>query len=495
MKGGLQSPPFLFSIYASLFMLITISTTHQPATDLGYLLHKHPDKVQTFSLSFGDAHVFYPVSSPETCTAALLLDINPFALTGRGRRERTAEPLADYVSDRPYAAASFLSVAFSEVFRSALNGICKDKPDAAKVEMPIDIFIPTVATRGGTSLLKRLFEPLGYTLDIQSFSFNENFPEWGESPYYSVRFSVQATLQRVLSHFYVLLPVLDNHKHYWINEQEVQKLLKHGESWLASHPEKELIATRYLSYRRVLVRSALDALLDDENPDAAEELSAQTALTEEKLEQQTAREKKGTLNDERLDTVMATLKSLGAKTVLDVGCGEGKLIKKLALESSLQKITGMDVSHHVLSRAQETLDKMHLATALRERISFLHGSLTYRDTRLIGYDAITAVEVIEHLDLSRLDAFERMVFGVAAPKAVILTTPNAEYNVKFSGLPKGKFRHRDHRFEWTRAEFQQYAAAVALRFGYAVSFHAIGDRDDSLGAPTQMAIFTKPVSN
>jgi 3' terminal RNA ribose 2'-O-methyltransferase Hen1 len=121
----------------------------------------------------------------------------------------------------------------------------------------------------------------------------------------------------------------------------------------------------------------------------------------------------------------------------------------------------------------------------------MQGSLTYRDKRLAGYDAATVIEVIEHLDPPRLSAFERVLFEFAKPGAVVMTTPNVEYNVKFEGLPAGKLRHKDHRFEWTRNEFQNWATGVATRFGYSVRFAPIGPEDEVAGPPTQMAVFTR----
>jgi 3' terminal RNA ribose 2'-O-methyltransferase Hen1 len=131
-----------------------------------------------------------------------------------------------------------------------------------------------------------------------------------------------------------------------------------------------------------------------------------------------------------------------------------------------------------------------LAPSQRQRVHLLHGALTYRDARLSGYDAAAVVEVIEHLDPDRLAAFERVLFGCARPQTVVVTTPNQEYNVKFPALPAGRLRHADHRFEWTRQEFQAWAERVAEQYGYRVRVQAIGEDDPVLGPPTQMGVFT-----
>jgi 3' terminal RNA ribose 2'-O-methyltransferase Hen1 len=461
-------------------MLLTITTTHRPATDLGYLLHKRPHRVQSFPLSFGQAHVFYPEASPERCTAALLLDVDPVGLV-RDRRGPGGDGglLEQYVNDRPYVASSFLSVALAQVFGSALSGRCKDRPELAETPLPLDARLAVLPCRGGETFLRRLFEPLGYTVSATRHPLDEQFPTWGEGPYHTVTLNATRRLHELLSHLYVLVPVLDNDKHYWVGDAEVDKLLRHGEGWLAAHPEREQIARRYLKHRHHLARAALERLLEEDTGEAEETQAREEEVLEERV----------SLNEQRLAAVAAALKDSGARRVLDLGCGEGKLLRRLVQEPAFEEIVGVDVSNRALEIARERLDR--LPERLRERVKLLHSALTYRDRRLNGYDAAAVVEVIEHLDPPRLSAFERVLFEFARPKTVVLTTPNAEYNVKFEGLPAGKFRHKDHRFEWTRAEFQAWANAVAGRFGSTVRFLPVGPEDTAVGPPTQMAVLQK----
>jgi 3' terminal RNA ribose 2'-O-methyltransferase Hen1 len=463
-------------------MLLTITTTHPPATDLGYLLHKNPARAQSFPLSFGQAHVFYPEATAERCTAALLLDVDPVGLV-RERRGPAGEGgrLDQYVNDRPYVATSFLSVAIAQVYGSALSGRCKDRPDLADTPIPLQAKLAVLPCRGGEAFLRRLFEPLGYAVTARRHPLDERFPEWGEAPYFTVELSACHRLHDLLSHLYVLVPVLDNDKHYWVAEAEVEKLLRHGEGWLAAHPEREQIARRYLKHQTKLTRSALARLVDDEeDPDAAEAAHDQD---------EAAVERRISLNEQRLAAVVAELRASGARRVLDLGCGEGRLIRLLLDDPAFAEIVGVDVSVRALEVARERLARLPEKRA--ERVRLLQGSLTYRDRRLSGYDAAAVVEVIEHLDPPRLSAFERVLFEFARPQVVVLTTPNAEYNVKFDGLPAGRFRHRDHRFEWTRAEFRSWAEVAAGRFGYAVRFAPVGPEDEAIGPPTQMGIFTR----
>lgn len=453
-------------------MLLTITSNQPPATDLGYLLHKNPARAQSFELSFGQAHVFYPEASSERCTAALLLDVDPVGLVRGGDRT-----LRQYVNDRPYVASSFLSVAISRVFGTALAGKSKDRPELAETPLPLRARISVLPCHGGEDLLRRLFEPLGYQVSAEGHLLDEEFPEWGESPYYTVELSGVVRLRDLLRHLYVLVPVLDDEKHYWVGDEEVEKLLRSGGEWLARHPERALISERYLKHQGRLAREALLRLMEDEE------------MEEGGDRQEEAVEERISLGQQRLGAVLAALKSSGARRVLDLGCGEGKLLAALVNDRSFEEILGMDASARSLEIARDRLRLDRLPPDQRGCVTLIQGSLTYRDRRLAGYDAAAVVEVVEHLDAPRLPVFERVLFGHARPKTVVLTTPNAEYNANFETMPTGKFRHRDHRFEWTRKEFRAWAADVAERFGYAARFVPVGPEDPATGPPTQMAVF------
>lgn len=465
-------------------MLLTIATTRAPATDLGWLLHKHPAKVQSFELSFGRAHVFYPEATDDRCTAALLLEADPVGLA-RANRGTGNELLAQYVNDRPYVASSFLSVAIAQVYGSALAGSCKPRPELAEEPLPLVARITALpCRRGGEPFLRKLFEPLGYDVRATRHPLDEQFPEWGESPYFTVELRAPTRLADLLSHLYVLVPVLDDEKHYWVSADEVEKLLKHGEGWLNAHPEKGQIAARYLRRQQKLVRSALAGLARDDATDP-DEAAAEHDLAEERLEANVS------LHERRLAAVLAELQAAGAKRVLDLGCGEDKLLRLLAADPRFTEVVGVDVSARSLEIARQRLDRARLPDGARARVKLLHGSLTYRDARLSAFDAAAVVEVIEHLDPPRLEAFAAALFGCARPGAVVLTTPNREYNVKFEGLPAGKFRHADHRFEWTRAEFAAWCESACARYGYTARLAPLGDPDPQLGGPSQMAVFTR----
>jgi 3' terminal RNA ribose 2'-O-methyltransferase Hen1 len=461
-------------------MLLTLTLTHPPATDLGFLLGKNPARVQSFPLSFGQAHVFYPEVSAERCTAALLLDVDPVGLV-RNRRGPAGDGglLDQYVNDRPFVASSFLSVAIAQVYGSALAGRSKERPELTEARLPLSARLAVVPCRGGERFLRALFEPLGYTVEAQRHPLDEQFPQWGPSPYCTVTLSATCRLADLLSHLYVLVPVLDNEKHYWVSDDEVDKLLRHGDGWLAGHPCRDEITRRYLKHQGTLARAALARLVEERETGSGCGEDGEAGDTEVKVK----------LNEQRLAAVQAALKEHIARRVLDLGCGEGKLLRALLHDPSFTEVVGVDVSSRAVELARQRLERFPEEVQARARI--LHGSLMYRDERLHGFDAAAVVEVIEHLDPPRLAAFERVVFQFARPGVVVLTTPNREHNVRFETLPAGALRHADHRFEWTRAEFQAWANRVAATFAYRVTFRPVGPDDSELGPPTQMGVFVR----
>ena len=467
-------------------MILQITTTHKPATDLGYLLHKNPGRLHSVEMPFGQAHVFYSEASEERCVANLALEVDPVGLV-RNRKGPSAEGgmMDQYVNDRPYAAGSFFCTAMKKLFGTAMTGRSKERPDLAEAAIPLQVRLPVVACRGGEALVRRLFEPLGYEVEVQAIALDEHFPEWGDSPYLDLRLKQSIQVNRLLRHLYVLIPVLDNEKHYWVDSDEIDKLLRSGEGWLQDHPAKEEIAKRYLRNQRNLTREALARLAVDEGEPDPDARDIENQEAEEKVE------KPISLHQARLKEVFEALKTSGAKRVLDLGCGEGRLLGMLLPYAGFEEVVGVDVSYWSLEKAQQRLRLDRMPERVAKKLKLLHGSLVYRDARLAGFDAAAVVEVVEHLDVPRLAAFERVLFEFARPSTVVMTTPNREYNALFPTLPVGKLRHKDHRFEWTRAEFAAWGEGVAARHGYSFTRTDIGPLDETAGAPTQMGVFQR----
>ncbi len=479
-------------------MLLTITAEGENAAALSFLMHKHPDKLQQVELSVGTAYIFYPECKKEKVTAALLLDIDPIGMVRNAKNFAGKDfLLGQYVNDRPYVASSFMSSAISKAFSSAMNGSCKEHPEFIDMPLALTAKISVLpAPRGGELLIKRLFEPLGYTVEAERHLLDTQFSEWGYGKYFTLTLKNTLPLKDLLSHLYVLIPVLDTEKHYFITQNEVEKLLQKGKGWLDQHPEREIIVSRYLINLKSLVRSAFEVLQAVEDgiiPDTDNE-AEQDELT--KIEDTAAahtqlqKVKKERLHDIRLKLVAEKLKQSGAASVIDLGCGDGKLLRLLLKEKQFTRIAGADVSYSELEKSQDKLHWNEMPEKQRERLSLFQSSLTYRDKRFSGFDAAAVVEVIEHLDPNRLPALEKSLFTYAKPQTIVLTTPNREYNVRYENLSAGKVRHSDHRFEWTRSEFEAWAERVARENNYTVAFFPVGEEEENIGAPSQMAVFT-----
>lgn len=463
-------------------MLLTITYEGHNTQELGYLLHKNPERAQQFELNYGKAYVFYPEVGDERTTAALLLDINPIDLA-RGKLGSAEGGLFDYVNDRPYASTSFMSTVISRVFGTAMSGRCEKRQALADRAIRLTARIFSLKDGGDEDLAAQLFEPLGYAVHTERAALDSSFPEWGISPYINLTLSGEVKLSVLLNQLYVLIPVFDRQKHYYIAEAEIRKLLDHGEGWLANHPYREKIAQRYFSARKSYARRALDILLADEvGPEETAECGEEAA--EE-------REERAPLNALRMEAVKNAVLASGASSVIDLGCGECRLTALLLNEPQIKRVTACDVSVSALEKAAQRLRTDRMPTYKKNKLTLMQASLTYKDKRFEGFDCACVVEVIEHIEPARIPAFERAVFEFASPKTVILTTPNREYNANYEKLDAASLRHGDHRFEWTRAEFRAWTERVCAKFGYCCEISEIGDADERLGAPTQMGVFTK----
>ena len=479
-------------------VLLTLTTTREPATDLGYLLVKHPDRRHEFEVATGTAYVFFPEATPQRCTAALILDTDPARLVAMGRGRHASAPdgftLGRYVNDRPYAASSLLAAALNRVFRSAIRGESRDRPDLAGQALPLTVRIPVLRCRGGAEVAQRLFAPLGWTVTTRPIPLDQTQPQWGESRYVDLTLAGEVRVSDALRHLYVLLPVLDDAKHYWVAPDEVDKLVRAGGDWLAGHPERDLITGRYLRHRRALQQAAnerldaLEAAEDKPDSDSVDAWPEPAAAADEEADLPPTFDRVP-LARQRRQAVIAALAEAGAGRVLDLGCGSGALIDDLRALKSVTEIVGVDVSLGVLRLAERRLRLDRAPERQRGRVRLLQSALTYTDDRLVGFDAAVLMEVIEHIDEARLDALAAAVFGHARPSTVVVTTPNVEFNARYQGLPEGKLRHHDHRFEWNRSQFAAWTAGVADRYRYQVELRGVGEPDPQLGPPTQMAIF------
>ncbi len=473
-------------------MLLTITYKGHNTQDLGYLLYKNPYRAQSFEMPFGKAYVFYPEVSDEKTTAALLLDINPIDLA-RGKLGSSEGGLFDYVNDRPYVSSSFMSTTLIKVLGTAMKGTCTKKQELADTPINLTACVHMLPCRGSADLPYEIFEPLGYMVETKTSVLDEKFSEWGNSPYIDLTISGTVTLSNLLNHLYVLIPVFDKQKHYYINEDEIEKLMLHGEGWLASHPLRNLIVSRYFARKKRYAAMAIDRLIENEPVDAddfgesAGENDSDPALPAD------IKEKRNTLNTMRLEAVKTAVLESGSSSVIDLGCGECRLTAMLLAEKQIKRIGAADVSVRALEKAKQHLHFDDMSPDKKNKLTLMQASLTYKDPRFSGYDTACVVEVIEHLDPQRIAAFERVLFEYAAPNTVIITTPNKEYNLHYENLYEGDLRHGDHRFEWSREDFKKWTGHVCDAFGYSVEISGIGDADEEFGTPTQMGVFKKCV--
>lgn len=450
-------------------MILKLALLQEPSSDLGYLLHKNPTRLHEAEFSFGKGTVVFRKDENQQFECAVILEIDAVGLV------RSGATYDQYVNDRPYTANSFLSSAISEFFSTAMSGRSKEKQDLADANLPYRFELPVVRCRGGESAIRSLFEPLGYELAIESVG----------SKFFKLTGKYAGQIRDFLTHLYILIPVMDDDKHYFVDRNEIDKLFGRAERWLPTHPLRETITRRYLRYDRILTREAVERLSEfDVTQDEDSEVEEVDTTVE--IEQQP----KLSVHDHRLQTVCDTLKNLGVTTVADLGCGEGKLLRILARERQFKKLLGMDVCLRSLDYAERRLGLKDATQQKRDRIRLIHGSLMYRDERIHGFEAAALVEVIEHMDLPRLAHFEQVLFAFARPSYAVITTPNQEYNAVFENSEE-KMRHDDHRFEWTREEFRMWCESIQARFGYSFEISGIGEPHPEFGALTQMAVFRK----
>lgn len=445
-------------------MILKFALLHEPSSDVGYLLHKNPSRLHEAEFSFGKGVVAFREIERQT-EVALIIDVDAVGLV------RGGATYDQYVNDRPYTANSFLSSAMTEFFSTAMSGRSKERQDLADTELPFRFELAVVRARGGEESIRELFEPLGYELNIDHVG----------AKHFRIEGTFTGLIRDFLSQLYILIPVMDNDKHYYVSRDEVTKLFKRAERWLPTHPSRELISRRYLRYDKILTREAI-LRLEEFDPEVEE------VNVEEPVEKPT---KKVTLHTQRLEAAVAKLLETGAQSVADLGCGEGRLLQLLVKQRQFRRILGMDVCLRSLDMAERRLNLKEANERLRERLKLIHGSLMYRDDRLGGYDAAAVVEVIEHMDIPRLEAFERVLFECARPQYVVLTTPNREYNAVFEGMEEDTMRHDDHRFEWTREEFRTWCEKIQSRYGYRFGISGVGPDHEVFGAPSQMAVFNK----
>ena len=265
-----------------------------------------------------------------------------------------------------------LAVALGKAFRTALAGRCDARPELVGVPLDLEVHVPAVPCDGGDDLVRRLFEPLGWTVSADPVPLDETVPRWGASRYVDLRLTASQVLSRALSHLYVLLPVLDGRKHYWVSGDEVDKLVRAGGDWLSAHPERELVLRRALAGQRRLVDDAVARLteLDDQSPAELEVAESESGVHRTPLVAL------------RREAVVRALRDAGVRRVVDLGCGEGSsLLRALLADPAFTEILGVDVSARALEAAERRLHLETMPERQRDRVTLAQSSLIADERR------------------------------------------------------------------------------------------------------------------
>ncbi len=430
---------------------------------VSYLIAKNPNNVYERNEKGFKVRLVYSIFNKEEVQFVIYVKPDPIDLV---RNSSDLLDITHYINDREFAVSSLFITAIRKALGTALNG----KPDEEYqkwVEHPFDIEVAfgPVATDLRDQDVADLFEPIGYQVEIER---GESTIRTRSSARF-VKVSGRQTVQNALKHVSILIPVIDNYKHYFLDEREVEKLERYGEGWLENHPLKQLIVKRALRFNALI---------------------SQSKYYEKKQHYpKQAESPKIRLNDLRYEAILNVIQTLSQKdTIVDLGAGEGRLSVQLGFLEGVKEILSIEPSNKSRLKAIERFEQVKVKEGYVEPQS-LPGSLFYFDSRLQNKDIIILCEVIEHINEDRLPKIFETILHDYRPKTLIVTTPNQEYNVLYE--MDDEMRHDDHRFEWTRAEFAQHVEGWAVSYPYQVTIRGIGEEHPIHGHPTQMAIFRR----
>jgi 3' terminal RNA ribose 2'-O-methyltransferase Hen1 len=443
-------------------------------------------------MSFGEGYVYFQENPQGDNSLSLLVDVDPLAtVQGRGQLSHMD---GLYVNDRAYVPSSLLTSALTKAFGTALSGRCKERPELASTPIDWTVSVPVVTSDWRTEILWSLFGPLGYEVrmaHVEREGHRSSHPDVA-SDLTGVKLCTTATMREVLSHLVVLIQVLDQDNHRWLDEQDLDPFMRRVEGWLPEHPYGMFILKRALKHQKHLIKAVIakfPAIVDSQARISSINSEMWDASQLEEYADQPL-----SLNRQRFAVVQELIERLQPRSLVDLGCGDGSFIGFLAngaLLHPMERIIGMDVSASELARAKTRMEHLSSLPGRRTPVEWLLGSLLYRDPRIKGLDMAILIEVIEHIDPWRLPALERQVFGEGGYASIVVTTPNREFNLIYGLSEEHSLRHRDHRFEWTRQEFQEWVQKIASQYGYEWQIQGIGTVSLDHGSPSQMVLFQK----
>ena len=446
-------------------MQLTIKATGENVKVISHLLAKNPNNIYERKNKGHFIRLFYSTFTETELDVTIFVTPDPLALI---KHTSNAYDIVHYINDREFAVSSIFTSLIRSALGTALNG--QPKEEYAKwVDTPFMFqfsFGPVVSSLSDAEI-QGLFEPLGYQVDIEYGETDYSFQLKAKSTARFLTISGAVTLQKALQQLFVLIPVMDNYKHYFIDESEVEKIQRYGEGWLDTHPEREFIIRKALRFKEIYS-------LMKENTEIEEE---------EKIP------KSPRLNELRYDKIIETINDLPTKkSVVDFGSGEGKLAACLGFVVGVQEILAVEPSERETLKAVKRFEKIRSKEEFVEPTT-MWGSLFYYDERLENKDVIILCEVIEHIDEERLGKAMHLIVNNYKPQALIITTPNQEYNAVYD-MTDAK-RHLDHRFEWTREEFEKSCEDWNHLGNYNLEFEGIGEAHEVYGHPTQMCKFVR----
>lgn len=420
-------------------MQLSIYTKSPDARAVSYLLAKNPDNIyERYSKNHAVRFVYHTMTDDELYATIF---VTPDALSLV--KDEQAYDITHYINDREFAVSSIFLSLIRSALGTALNGKPKEEYEKyVSKHFPLTFEVGPVATSLTDEEIRALWEPLGYEVSIQAVS------EQKRARFVTLTNSI--TLQQALQQLFILIPVMDDYKHYYIDEKEQERLQRYGEGWLEQHPLRDLIYKKALRFRHLL--------------------------------HEAPKENRGSLNMHRYEAIVKQVEKLPHRLVIDMGAGEGKLTEQLAQLQTIDTLYAVDPSNTALLKMKKRFSEADFAVTP----TIQWGSLYYEDTAFKGADVFILCEVIEHINEDRLEPFMKLITDSYAPKNIIITTPNAEYNKVYE---LEDMRHDDHRFEWTREQFRSWCSAAAP--GYDLRFEGIGEEHAVFGTPTQMCVMTR----
>ncbi|MEK4148209.1 3' terminal RNA ribose 2'-O-methyltransferase Hen1 [Robertmurraya sp. FSL W8-0741] len=450
-------------------MQLTIRASGQDVQVLSYLLAKNPNHLYERQVNNHFVRMFFSKFSKEEVEVTFFVTPDPIELS-RNNSERYE--ITSYINDREFVVSSIFCTFLRSALATALNGKPHEEYEHwVNHRFNLQFSFGPLSSQLSDNDIIELFAPMGYktTISAGEIDYHMNFKTKSSARYITVE--GLTTLQMGLRQLFVLIPVLDNYKHYYIDDKEIEKLERYGEGWLDAHPQREFILRQALRFKDLYSLVEKQTEKGSNNQDNNDEIRTMR------------------LNDLRYEKIIDSIRQIPFKdSIVDFGSGEGKLSVQLGFIEGVKEILAVEPSESASIKALKRYEKM----ARKENFLMpeqIIGSLFYFDERLKNKDIVILCEVIEHIDKHRLPKIMKTILNDYKPKVVMITTPNQEYNKVYK--MNEEYRHPDHRFEWTRDEFREWCEIQNGKNDYELTFDGIGEEHELYGTPTQMCLFMR----